>query len=51
MIISVPEMIFWAMHMAGNVKWGTYLFNIWVYWPGLYGGWILYLFPVIWPIV
>lgn len=51
MLISVPEMIFWAMHMAGSPPIGTYLFNMWVSWPGLYGGWILYMFTFIWPIV
>jgi len=30
---------------------GTYLLNIWVQYPGLYGGWILYFFTFLWPII
>jgi len=51
MLISVPEMIFWIMHMVGSPEIGTYLFNIWVQWPGLYGGWILYFFTFLWPLI
>lgn len=51
MLISVPEMIFWIMHMIGSPEIGTYLFNIWVQWPGLYGGWILYFFTFLWPLI
>jgi len=51
MLISVPEMIFWVMHMVGSPDIGTYLLNIWVSWPGLYGGWILYFFTVLWPLI
>lgn len=51
MLISVPEMIFWIMHMVGSPEIGTYLLNIWVQWPGLYGGWILYFFNFLWPII
>lgn len=54
MLISIPEMIFWVMHMVGsenNDNIGTYLLNIWVQWPGLYGGWILYFFTFLWPII
>jgi len=50
MVISFPEMVFWIMHMFGSQK-GLELLNMWVSWPGLYGSWILYLFPVIFPIV
>jgi len=50
MLISLPEMIFWIMSMA-EVKWGHWLFNMWVSYPGLYGSWIFYFFTFLWPIV
>jgi len=51
MLISVPELIFWVMHMIGEPALGTYLFYIWVQWPGLYGSWVLYFFTVLWPLI
>lgn len=51
MLISIPEMIFWVMHMIGEPAIGTYLLNIWVQFPGLYGGWILYFFGFLFPLI
>jgi len=53
MIISVLELIFWIMDIAGekNGDIGNYLFDMWVTYPGLYGSWVFYFFAVLWPIM
>lgn len=48
LIISVPEFVFWVMVLAKTEmkhNLAEWLFNMWVSYPGLYGGWILYLLP------
>ena len=51
LLISVPELIFWIMYMV-EADMGLWLFNMWASYPGLYGGWVLYMFPaIIWPSV
>lgn len=48
LLISVPEFIFWVMVLAKTGlkhNLAEWLFNMWVSYPGLYGGWILYLLP------
>lgn len=45
MLISVPEMIFWVMFMAGvklDNDLAEWLLNMWISYPGLYGGWVFY---------
>lgn len=50
LIVAVPEFIF-AFMVLVDVEPGLYLFNLWARYPGLYGSWILYVLPVIFPIV
>jgi len=48
LVISVPEFIFWVMVLAKTElenNLAPWLFNMWASYPGLYGGWILYLLP------
>jgi len=54
MLVSVPELVFWIMHMIekDNEKAiGHWLFNMWASYVGLYGSWVLYLFPVLFPLI
>lgn len=57
LIISIPQVIFWIWQLveAEGDKCegisGTWLFNMWASYPGLYGSWILYFLPVLMPIL
>jgi len=51
LIISVPEFVFWILCLTDKNQGNMWLFKMWASWPGLYGGWVLYFFTVLWPIV
>jgi len=54
MLISIPELVFWIMVMIGDESKNNlneWLFNMWASYVGLYGGWVMYGFNVLWPIV
>jgi hypothetical protein len=50
LLIAVPEFIFWIMFLV-NAEGGPWLFKMWATWPGYYGCWFFYLFPIIFAIV
>ena len=53
MVIAVPGMIFFIWSLvesdaaACEGTSGSWLFNMWSSWAGLYGSWVLYFLPVL----